>query len=570
MENRTPVTDEQEMRWMRSTRDFFRDLFRIQTKDSRLVPFERNAVQQIVVRIKRDIIKNGRLLRVIILKARQFGISTNELMDMLREGIQQPLRNAIIITHEPKATKYLFGVLKRAWEHIPFKEMKPDKKKNNATELIFEGIDSQISVGTAGTDNVGSGTMVHRALLSELAKWPAHTVNNILISLNQTIPKIPGTEEVIESTAFGNGGEFPKLYWGARFRYSVFLGVDGEPDFKCITNSDADPENDYSAVFIPCFVHKEYRMDPDPGFKRNAIEQEICIAHGVGDDFLAWRRNTIANECLGSEEKFHQEYPLTDIEAFLASGRPVFDPIAQVKFRMDACKPAPIYYTLSGGNWITTQPIAQDTNLLLQVWEEYKAGEWYVVSGDVAEGLEYGDWDSASVCNGRTGKQVAHWHGHTSPDKFGEILFYLAKRYGDAWIAPERNNHGLTTITYLVNTGYDNIIPELNPKPGEKPKKHFGFYTGNSKTGGKTIIIDELAAWFRANPDYINCRETCAEMMTFINNADGTMGAEYGHFDDRVLDMAINNFCRTRLGPPPRRSLDNQPAAEIPSPAGWT
>ena len=952
MSNNTKATIAQEKKWLSSSKAYFRDLIRIQTKKSTLVPYERNEVQKVVARIKQDIRKNGRLVRLIILKARQFGISTNELMEILRECAINPLRNAIIVAHEPKATKYLFNVLKRAWKHIPFPEWKPEKKASNATELIFEGIDSTIMVGTAGTDNVGSGTMIHRSLLcmapntpiivehgrqkyikdvvvgdkvithngnlatvieigeknafdmpsvtetvkvtswvggciemspehkvftnqgwvlakdldknihkvgmpvrkitdivkslpvdvslrhrpqgpgsgckrrgpdtfplnketgffigyylaegclcnktpngyaaivlafgpgelpyatratdavapwfsnvlhrrqakskteilrinslslcstidkyfgakdnkhipdwcfdagrefldgiligylsgdgsktptgpyganmvcassiresityqirdiacslgygwgrvnsrdggsfygrncqkqwtvyfsgecalklrkamglsykektimtevmtkakyddagnhvwfpikkieqghcdtffdicvdhedhsfrtahfsvsnSELSKWPAHTVNSVLISLNQTMPNLPGTEQVIESTAFGVGGEFHRMYWSSRFQYTVFLGSDGEPDFRCDINSDADKNNIYSSVFIPCFVFKEYRMDPEPGFKRTPHEQEICIAHGVGDSFLAWRRNAIANNCLGSVQKFQQEYPLTAIESFLASGRPVFDPIAQVEFRKNACRPAESYYILQGGNWVSTQPIAGDTNGILQVWEEYSPMKYYIVSADVAEGLAHGDWDSASVCEMDTGKQVAHWHGHTAPDQFGVILYHMGKRWGNGWLAPERNNHGLTTITQIVNMGYENIVPELNVRPGEEPKKHYGFYTGSSKTGGKTAIIDEFAAWFRINPDYINCKETCLEMQTFVNNADGTMGAEHGHFDDRVMDMAIANFCRTRLKKPRPDRSGLAPVRESPSAAGWT
>lgn len=565
------ATLEQEKTWRKSAVAYFRDLLRIQTKKSTLVPFERNDVQKVVARIKLDIKKNGRLLRLIILKARQFGISTNELMEILRECSLNPLRNAIIVAHEPKATKYLFNVLKRAWNNIPFPEWRPKKKASNATELIFEGIDSTIMVGTAGSDNVGSGTMIHRALLSELAKWPAHTAESVLISLNQTIPKLPHTEQVIESTAFGMGGKFHELYWGARYRYTVFLGIDGKPDFRCDINPDSKKENEYSSVFIPCFVFTEYRMDPEPGFRRTPYEEQICLAHGVGDDFLAWRRHTIANECLGSEEKFKQEYPLTDLEAFLASGRPVFDPIAQVEFRRKACRPAPACYKLESGNWVAAQPIDGDTDGLLQVWEEYQPSKFYVIPGDVAEGLEHGDFDSADVLDQKTGKQVAHWHGHTSPDKFGEILFALGRRYGDAWVAPERNNHGHTTITTLINLGYDNVVPELSIRPGEPPKKHYGFYTGSSKTGGKSAVTDELAAWFRVNPDLVNCKETCGEMLSFKTNADGTVGREAsaGHFDDRVMSLAIGNFVRTRLGPPPRYR-DVRPSGETPSPNAWT
>ena len=543
---RTELVKSKERLWFSDFATYAADLLRIQTKASTLVPFRRNPIQKVKADIKADIRANRRLMRLVILKARQFGISTDELMEMLWQTSTKPFRNSIVVTHEPDSTAYLFGVVKRAWANIPIPEWKPSKKNSNAKELIFEGIDSAIRVGTAGKDNLGSGTVIHRALLSELAKWPRHTVSSILTSLFQAIPKTMESELVIESTAQGVGGEFHSIYWGARYRYEVFM-LSGKPTFRCEINQNSSPDNVYSAVFIPWFAHNEYELDPEPGFRRTEDEDKLADRHGLTDSQLAWRRHTIANECLGSVARFHQEYPSTALEAFLASGRPVFDPMELIELQKLTRKKPVAYYSLSAGVWIASTPMGDDANGLLQVWNETQAGASYVIPGDVSEGLEHGDWDSADVIDQRTGKQVAHWHGHTSPDKFGEILLAMAKRYNNGWIVPERNNHGLTTLTFLVNSGYEHICPELNPKPGEKARNHYGFVTGNSKTSGKAVVIDELAAFFRASPDAIQSRDTLDEMQTYKHNPDGTMGAEGGHYDDRVMSMAIGNFVRTRL-----------------------
>ncbi len=571
------IRAEAEDTWVYSFEDYARDLLRIQTKESTLIPFVRNPVQEIKARIKRDIRSNGRLLRLIILKARQFGISTDELMEMFHESATTPLRNNLVVTHKPDSTNYLFDVVKRAHEHIPVPKWQPELKKSNAKELIFKGIDSAIRVGTAGEDNIGSGTVVHRALLSEMAKWLKSAVDGILTSLFQAIPKTPESELVIESTAQGVGGEFHSMFWAARYQYTVFLN-NGKPDFKCRINPDADPNNEYSSLFIPWFVHHEYEMDPEPGFKRTTEnhpifgnEQQLRELYGVNDSKLAWRRHTIVNECRGSLAKFNQEYPDTPEHAFLASGRPVFDPTEIIENRRKACKPPIACYILQANQWIATTPVAGDTDGILQVWQEPVGGRAYIVSADVSEGLEKGDFDSVDVIEQFTGRQVAHWHGHTSPDVLGKIMYYLGMRYNLGWVAPERNNHGLTTITQLVNMNYPNITPQIDPKPREKPKKHYGWLTGSSKTGGKTIIIDELAAFFRANPEAVNCAETCSEMLTFKHNADGTMGAEEGHFDDRVMSLAIGNFLRTRL-PAPKMPQEarTSPSSSAPPASAWT
>jgi hypothetical protein len=53
-------------------------------------------------------------------------------------------------------------------------------------------------------------------------------------------------------------------------------------------------------------------------------EEQLAETYGLNDDQLAWRRWTIDNKCRGSLDKFRQEYPSNDVEAFLMSGRPAF------------------------------------------------------------------------------------------------------------------------------------------------------------------------------------------------------------------------------------------------------
>lgn len=563
-----PVIAETEALWLSSFPDYARDLLRIQTKKSLLVPFVRNPVQEIKAKIKQDIRNNGRLLRLIILKARQFGISTDELMEMLWEASTHENRNCIIATHDPDSTDYLFRVVKRAHEHIPIDEWRPPKKASNAKVLIFEGIDSAIRVGTAGKDNLGSGTTVHRALLSELAKWPRTVVDAILTSLLQTIPKTMDSELVIESTANGVGGEYHDLYWGARFQYEVFLNR-GKPDFRCRINPDASKDNEYSAVFIPWFCHEEYEMDPEPGFKRTDEEKALAKTYGLNDVKLQWRRHTIANECRGSIEKFHQEYPSNPQEAFLASGRPVFD-VSKLYERISAC-PNPIAFyecITSVGQFVARTPqVEGDTDGLLQVYGEPLAGVPYVVSADVSEGIEIGkgtDFHSADVCEQLTGKQVAHWHGKCPPIEWAVILQFIGYRYNTAWLVPERNNHGTAVVGKLDELKYPSLYFEETPNPPHRPVKRYGWLTVGGKMGdAKSLIIDGLVQAVNNNYDGIQCKDTLREMITFKHNKDGSMGAETGRHDDRVMSYAIGQHVRRRLPLPSglrHAAYQNQPA----------
>jgi intein/homing endonuclease len=292
---------------------FYADrVIRIVDKEKRLVPLHLNPIQRLVQEIKAHIKQSGRLVRLIIDKARQFGLSTEQLGENFHFTTTNPNTTTLFVSHDPPSTKHLFEIVKRMYDKIPDNlapEWKPDKKRRNGYELAFDDIDSTIRVGTAGSDNLGSSQTINRLHLSEASKYPAHSASTLLTSLLQTVPKSdPDSEVVVESTANGVGGEYHDMYFSARYRYYIFL-KDGVPTWRMEINIDADPDNEYSSLFIPCFAHEKYRQDPPLGFVRTKEEEGFVKDYGVGDEFLQWRRHTIANECKGNVSTFHQEYP---------------------------------------------------------------------------------------------------------------------------------------------------------------------------------------------------------------------------------------------------------------------
>lgn len=540
---------------------FARDLVKIQTKKGDLVPLKLNEDQEILEAIEKDILARGRMLRQVILKSRRRGVSTHRIAKNYHRTSLNFNRYAYHVTHDPDSKDFLFGMTKRMHANNP---CKPQELYNSKSILEFNtkdrkgGLDSAIRVGAAGKDHLGSGQLIHYLHLSELAKWPRHTEKSLLTSLLQCVPRDPDSEVFVESTAAGLGGEFYEWFWSARFFYEVYLRK-GKPAFRVSIRFEVAVDNEYAAIFIPWFCNSENKMEPEAGFTRTAEEQALVNLYGINDTHLKWRRVVIANECKGSVEIFQQEYPGNPEEAFLASGRPVFTPIQGILARkksiekqQDSNDTRKFYSCqMSTGQWVAETVVKNgDTNVLLQVWEEPRAGVAYVVAADVAEGLETGDWDSVDVVEQLTGRQVAHWHGHIAPDQLGVLLYHLGKRYNVACVAPERNNHGLTTVTKLFDLSYPNLFVENVPEPPNKIRKRYGWHTGTSKTGGKAVIIDNLAADFRTNPNNINCVETLGEMLSYKHQADGSMAAETGRFDDRVMSLAIANHVR-KLQPLP-------------------
>jgi len=182
----------------------------------------------------------------------------------------------------------------------------------------------------------------------------------------------------------------------------------------------------------------------------------------------------------------------------------------------------------------------------LRVWAEPKSGSRYVVSADVAEGLEHGDFSCADVTEVSTGYQVAQWHGHIAPDLFANVLMCLGYWYNKAEIGAENNNHGLLVNVMMRDKGYPNIYVQTtidDRGSNEKETRRLGFTT---TTRTKPFIMDNLATALREGDHGIACEETVKEMMTYVIDEKGAYNAIVGAFDDRVMSYAINRYLLTQ------------------------
>lgn len=516
---------------------------RIKTKKGQLVPFKLNEVQQLLEDIENDITSQGRLLRLYVLKARQFGISTLTTGKFFWKVTNNKNRSAVIVTHEPPATRNLFDMQKRFYKNLN-EEFKPSSKYNNVKVLQFDtddetGLDSSIGVATAGVKDFGSSQTINYLHISELSKWPRENEGDLLTSLFQCVPREPDTMVVIESTAKGIGGEFYRGYWASRFQYEIYL-KNGKPAWKVVINENADPTNNYSSVFIPWFVFSEYEMEPPANFTRTIEEEQMVTKYGITDRKLFFYRSILANECKGNKNTRSQEYPTTAKEAFIGSGSPAFDLERVVELRSKCPDPIKRFNYMYATGSLIENPEGQ-----ILVWELPVSGRPYVISADVAEGLEHGDFNSLTVWDHMTGLEVATFHAHISPLKFAKLLAFLGKMYNSAWLVPERNNHGITVVERLVEEpsvgglDYQNVYVEMVDDPPHQARRRFGWVT---TTKSRVLMLDLLIEEVSEGSCGIRCKEKFDEMMDFKVQNDGKIEAESGSFDDRVMDSAIGRY----------------------------
>lgn len=269
---------------------------KIRAKDGQIVPFVLNTAQQYVhERLERQLRETGKV-RALILKARQQGFSTYIGARFYHKVTHRTGYQCFILTHEQPATDNLFAMVDRYHKHNnPL--VKPSTGASNAKELYFDLLDSGYAVGTAGSKAVGRSKTIQVFHGSEAAFWPNAPLH--FAGVVQTIPDLPDTESILESTANGVGGEFHERWQQAE------AGI-----------------GDYIAIFVPWFWSDEYRRPVPPGFELTRDEEEHAELHGLDMEQMVWRRAKIAE--LKDPLLFKQEYPATAVEAFQTTGHNAF------------------------------------------------------------------------------------------------------------------------------------------------------------------------------------------------------------------------------------------------------
>jgi hypothetical protein len=287
--------------------------------------------------------------------------------------------------------------------------------------------------------------------------------------------------------------------------------------------------NGFVPVFIPWFTDPNYREPVTGSFDRTPEEDELVEKYNLDNEQLMFRRRKIAQNGI---DLFKQEYPAEPEEAFLTTGRPVFNP-EQLQKCLETARDPKERLALEGDDFVHNRRGELTTYL------NHDPGEAYVIGADVAMGVRNGDYSVAQVLDSKK-RQVAVWRGQVHPDYFAEILFALGQFYNEAFIICENNSHGILTVTRLgkdfayPNFYYTTQVDTIT----EKESVRLGFGT-TSKT--KPLIIDELRASLREGDIELNDKTTIREMMTYIVTESGAMEAEANCFDDCVMSLALAN-----------------------------
>lgn len=278
--------------------DFYaKHCLKIRPKDGQIEPFIMNRAQRYVHTQVEDQLTRTGMVRALVLKGRQQGMSTYIEGRFYWRVTHKKGMRAFILTHEEEATNNLFEMAKRYHDNC-LPQVKPSTKTSNAKELIFDTIDSGYKLGTAGNKSVGRSSTIQYLHASEAAFYK-HADQHAK-GIMQTVPRLSGTEIFIESTANGVGNWFHQQWQLAEAGKS-----------------------EYIAIFVPWFWQDEYQIECEEDFKLDESEILLRNAFNLNNNQLAWRRMKIVElsvNGMDGEKAFHQEYPCTAQEAFTLTG----------------------------------------------------------------------------------------------------------------------------------------------------------------------------------------------------------------------------------------------------------
>ena len=485
---------------------YSQNALKIRTKDGDVTNLQLNvAQQQLLDAVEEQYAKEGKI-RVIILKARQMGLSTMVGGWLYWWLSQRRAQRGLVVTHHADSTRALFDMTRRYHENCP-EPIKPHTKYSSRRELNFDVLDSSYVVATAGGESVARGETVTVAHLSELAFWSPSTAEENFNAIMQAVPNRKNTAVFIESTANGVSGKFYDLWRGA---------VEGT--------------NGFIPVFLPWFIQDEYMEEVAGSLEYTPDEEKLRDNFDLTDHQLAFRRKKIAQNGI---DLFKQEYPSDADEAFLTSGRPIFNPDQLVEM-IDEAEPHTHRLALEDDEW-KPHPRGE-----LVLWGDVDPSETYTIGADVAMGIRGGDYSVAQVLDSKK-RHVASFRGHVHPDYFADILLRMGEFFNNAYVICESNSHGLLTCTRLYKDyNYTNFHTEISvDKVTDKETIKLGFAT-TSKS--KPLIINELRASLRERELQSDDQITLREMLTYIETETGGMEAEAGCHDDCVMSLALANY----------------------------
>ena len=470
---------------------------RIKPKDGgEDIPFTLNRPQRRLVETFEEARQAGQPIRVIMLKARQWGGSTVTQTYMVwLQLLHSKGLNSLIVGHVKTASAEVSNMFDKLMEHYPVRLMEyaqfdsvdnvsskassqengpifplegygdgssPIAYKDKGTKIIGDRNtrllrhiplrNCKIKIGSAETPNSargGDSALVHCTEVAFWKKTDNKTPEDIIRSSCAGASYLPMTMIVYESTANGTGNFFQREYDAAKR---------GESQFKAVFVAWWQIERYVLPLLNPRkFATSlwQHRNDTSVSSDREESGRYLWSLWEKGATLEAIFWYVCERRKYTDHGDMAAEFPSDDVEAFQHSGAHVFDIYRVNAFRGD-CRPPRMKGDLfaegvkgaaalqelhfddsQGGQlWVWTAP---------ETFDAITIDNRYLVVVDIGGRSAKSDWsvicvfDRYWMMEGGRPEVVAQWYGHIDMDLLAWKAVQVAHHYGDALLVVESN-----------------------------------------------------------------------------------------------------------------------------------
>lgn len=423
---------------------------------------------------------------------------------------------------------------------------------------------------------VGSTAQVLHAF--EVARWSQHGVANsaeVLANIVKTVPLLPDTMIILESTAEGASGDF----------YNRYFGATSADDF--LSNTTEVPNGSFVRVFAPWFEFEDSAMrltqeeqdrikntlDAEDEYygERELLElygrtdEDGVLRLGTSDDGftayekLHWRRWAIREECKRDKNIFDRDYPKDERTAFQKSGNQRFNATGLAMMRKRLAQRTVLTGVLEETKQRTIAFRQTPKNeAQVVVFEKPTPGFRYLLAidpmtGETQAGSMEPDRHGAFILRAGYWDRFGKWVRIATAARIVQCRWDIDVLEISAWRLSKFYG-GTSGCLTIIEMNQDRGITELLKLRGanlyrrtlfnqreQKETKAYGYQT-NVKT--REVLIERLAAEIRewdspGNGIDIFDEDALAQCENFVVKPNGRSEAAEGWKDDDVFAIGL-------------------------------
>jgi hypothetical protein len=520
--------------------------------------------------------KAGMPIRIVLLKARQWGGSTvSQLYMAWLQLVHKVGLNSLIIAHQGAGSDEIKDMFDRMIKAYPVEMLHKLGEAYDANEPKLVGVgksgsiyrvpqrNCKIKIGTAERPDSCRGGDYNLVHLSEVGLWKAtegKKPDDIVRSACSGVLYRPYTMIVYESTANGTGNFFQREY---------DMASKGKSQFEAMFVSWFDIEIYSTPVDdILSFAASLYdnRNNDNVASSREESGKYLWWLWEKGATLEAIHWYILERAKYNEHASMASEYPSDDVEAFVHSGTMVFDKYKVEAFKKYCKEPrfvGDVYADADEGkNALKNLRFVEDRQGVLWIWEkpeideDEKVTNRYLTVVDVGGRSSKADWsvivvfDRLFMAEGGRPAVVAQWYGHCDIDLLAWKAAQIAAFYDNSLLVIESNT--LETHDKERDVDGDQSQFILNQIKGVYPNLYarkqseedilqglptkYGFHTN---VATKPMVISTLVKVIRENL-YVERDARCLdEYLTYEKKPNGAYGAIIGKHDDLLMTRAI-------------------------------